>query len=641
MKLSKKRQAYSILLISYIVISLLSSLNHSIPYFKFKQRVVKKLNVSNSNKIFDGMYINYASTFGGESSSQFNYSHIADDKFHTDWIIDDYGSISHMYWDVNTSTRVIENSGGDAWQFGNGNHTPVWIITDVSISTQVLIAVDGEGDHVFEVTSDLIYEIPAIGPVEVWILEDLTISGGIAWYEKSTGILLNGTFLYNGGSNNYKFEFIDTNIRFNFTHDYELGVFLEIPALCEVGVTHQFNITVINYGLKDVFNVNISLYLNGFTINSFTISNLQSNSSEIIIDNWTPYEYGVYNFTAYIPPIQEEPFLDNNYATKIIYLPSTLLFDGMYIEGWVMDNRDFLMPSNVTYTHYSDNIFSVSLDINMGETNDYWHVDSRTRKISASYFYNNNHHTPYWIFINVSLGDNVLICVPHGNDHTFTVLKELMYELPGYGTVEVWELHEISYPNGILWYEKSTGIMLNGTLYSSDGTNYFKFYFRESNAEFSYVQPPNSFELSTDANTPSDSDGMFNLTWTVADGALSYNVYEYSSYITEINDTLITLIENTTDHQLNLDGYSNGTYYFIAVAKNKFGETLSNCIKIEVAMQLEPDPDPEPEPEPEPQPEPQPGSLLVPGYNVIFLIIYILSISIIILKKRKKFSLIY
>ena len=97
-------------------------------------------------------------------------------------------------------------------------------------------------------------------------------------------------------------------------------------------------------------------------------------------------------------------------------------------------------------------------------------------------------------------------------------------------------------------------------------------------------QGPEPFNLTTDADTPSDGDGEFNLLWTVAVGALTYTVYQHSSPITVINHTLTTLIEDITDLQFNLNGYADGTYYFIVVAKNDEGNTLSNCIKVIVEI---------------------------------------------------------
>ncbi|MFX1374956.1 MAG: hypothetical protein ACFFA0_04020 [Promethearchaeota archaeon] len=94
---------------------------------------------------------------------------------------------------------------------------------------------------------------------------------------------------------------------------------------------------------------------------------------------------------------------------------------------------------------------------------------------------------------------------------------------------------------------------------------------------------PEIFTLSSNADTP-DTDGSFMLTWTSSDRATNYSVYRYFDYITEINGSLTLLAEEITDLSLPLSEYSDGTYYFIVVAYNTYGETLSNCIIVVVGL---------------------------------------------------------
>jgi len=156
----------------------------------------------------------------------------------------------------------------------------------------------------------------------------------------------------------------------------------------------------------------------------------------------------------------------------------------------------------------------------------------------------------------------------------------LIYNLPGYGPVEVWVLEDLTVPGGIAWYEQSTGILLNGTFINSYGENY-TFDFIHTNAEFTYTGPPGDFILSSNAETP-DDNGAFDLMWESAERAQSYSVYEYSSYITEINGSLTLLGDGLTNLSLALSGYTDGTYYFIAVAHNLYGDTRSNCFDVVV-----------------------------------------------------------
>lgn len=133
--------------------------------------------------------------------------------------------------------------------------------------------------------------------------------------------------------------------------------------------------------------------------------------------------------------------------------------------------------------------------------------------------------------------------------------------------------------------------------------------------------PPEDFVLSSNAGDP-DADGIFTLTWTSSSRANNYSVYLYSSYITEINGSLTILIDETGDLTLPLTGYTNGTYYFIVVAHNDYGDTLSNCIYITVAI-----------------PPPEPTITEIPGYELIYVIMVVSIIStIIIVKNRKKIN---
>jgi len=113
---------------------------------------------------------------------------------------------------------------------------------------------------------------------------------------------------------------------------------------------------------------------------------------------------------------------------------------------------------------------------------------------------------------------------------------------------------------------------------------------------YSYeYNPPGNFLISSDAGSP-DEDGNFNLEWTSSDGANNYSAYQYSSYITEINGSLTLLLEEVATLSLPISGYSNGTYYFVAVAFNDFGNEISNCINVTVAIPQPPDPPDPPDP---------------------------------------------
>jgi len=128
--------------------------------------------------------------------------------------------------------------------------------------------------------------------------------------------------------------------------------------------------------------------------------------------------------------------------------------------------------------------------------------------------------------------------------------------------------------------------------------------------------PPGSFILSTDADFP-DNDGFFNLTWTYPDGADNYSLYMDDQQITLIDSSLTLLLDQTATSPFPVTGLSNGEYYFVVVAHNKYGDTMSNNVHVTVNIPGE-------------QTEPE-----IFGYNIL-LISFIAVFSVVILSRKRK-----
>ncbi len=128
---------------------------------------------------------------------------------------------------------------------------------------------------------------------------------------------------------------------------------------------------------------------------------------------------------------------------------------------------------------------------------------------------------------------------------------------------------------------------------------------------------PGPFTLTSDAGSP-DPDGNFTLTWTPSNFADNYSLYVYSSLITEINGSLTLLLDEVTDLSYEAFDYSDGTYFFVVVAKNTAGTTLSN--NIEVVVEIE-------------KPEPAPW---IPGFELWTMFFTISSVGLILLLRKKK-----
>ncbi len=232
--------------------------------------------------LFESMYINHTFTnsTGGSGPSSFVYSFNSGHSFNATWTY--WGET----WDVDVRNRIIENT--TSW-FGNNNHTPAWIFTNISLGDSVLIAVNSEGDHTFNVSDEFEYQLSGFGPIEVLVLEDLTTPGGIAWYEKSTGILLNGTFYYNGTSQNYTYDFVNTNVEFSYIPNYPPELTPGFIAPLIYNQTSLLNFTV-NYTDK---NNDVPEYVNVLINGTSYPMEKQNSSDEYYIDGCL-YRYLIY-----------------------------------------------------------------------------------------------------------------------------------------------------------------------------------------------------------------------------------------------------------------------------------------------------------------------------------------------------------
>jgi archaellum component FlaF (FlaF/FlaG flagellin family) len=113
-------------------------------------------------------------------------------------------------------------------------------------------------------------------------------------------------------------------------YEHELTVSLDAPEFLEPGDSSLLNATVRNRGLSNETNVELQLLINGTIVNSTIISELLIGESCKLSHLWTPMVEGIYNVTAYAPPVTGEEFMANNVATKMVmvrYPPKLLVVD--------------------------------------------------------------------------------------------------------------------------------------------------------------------------------------------------------------------------------------------------------------------------------------------------------------------------
>jgi len=152
--------------------------------------------------------------------------------------------------------------------------------------------------------------------------------------------------------------------------------------------------------------------------------------------------------------------------------------NGMYVNHTHSDHSMMVgHPTTVTFSKTSDEFFHVEWWWGGSyQMTGSWDVNINTRIISnmQNFGPTDGSHTPFWIYTDVSLNDQIIIYNHYqGGDTVFNITGEAMY-----GSMEVWELRDAF--GSVVWYEKSKGFLLNGT--QRYLTDWQKFEFEGTNA---------------------------------------------------------------------------------------------------------------------------------------------------------------
>ncbi|MFW9970500.1 MAG: hypothetical protein ACFFDF_09890 [Candidatus Odinarchaeota archaeon] len=78
------------------------------------------------------------------------------------------------------------------------------------------------------------------------------------------------------------------------------------------------------------------------------------------------------------------------------------------------------------------------------------------------------------------------------------------------------------------------------------------------------------------------SDGSINLVWTNSTGADNYSVYTSNNFIDTLQNKGILVSEGILKNYFQIDNLTNGDYFFIVIAKNEVGQSISSCIRVKV-----------------------------------------------------------
>ncbi|MFX0132205.1 MAG: SBBP repeat-containing protein [Candidatus Hodarchaeota archaeon] len=106
---------------------------------------------------------------------------------------------------------------------------------------------------------------------------------------------------------------------------------------------------------------------------------------------------------------------------------------------------------------------------------------------------------------------------------------------------------------------------------------------------------PDNFSLTSTATNP-DTDGKFDLVWIRSEFTHNYTIYYSSSFIDKIDDDNVKILLDQYEpefvwpsYKYNAEGWESGTYYFMVVAVNQYGNFSSNCINVVIKIPLIPE----------------------------------------------------
>jgi C1A family cysteine protease len=396
---------------------------------------------------------------------------------------------------------------------------------------------------------------------------------------------------------------------------HNLRVSLEVPESPELFNTYSVNATVTNIGTSSESDVYLYLYLDGVSVYSAYYPSFPIFSSQGFSYMWTPTYYGDYNFTAYAIPVPGEEFIYDNIATEIVRLHEIILFDGMFLSySFEIFGESFTWES--LYSYLSEDIFHNRYSMYYGGSlydMGYWDVDTQTRLMINSYggfSFGSGVHTPMWIFTEFSIGDLIPIAIDDEGDHIFNITGDSLYDLPGFDTVEVWELEDLTLPGGIACYEKSTGILLNGTFLYYGGLYNYTINIIDNNIF------PTITVISPDSSSSWETGSSHYIYWT-STGAISDvkielykdGVFELEIEASTANNgdyywTIPSELDDSTQYQIKISDASNPSIY-----------DFSDYFEIK---------------------SPVSGKEVIPGYTLYLLIGIICVVSVLLIKNRNK-----
>jgi len=248
---------------------------------------------------------------------------------------DRYGYNFTGWMIINTMTRFVESG---IWI---GMWYPGWIETDINLGSPVNLL-----SGIAFVNGSKI--VPAgVYPIDCWELPFGTNASQYTfWYDKVSGLWIGMD--YAGYPSRTELRLTDTNIPIGTSFEHELAATVEAPVLLQPNDTSLINATAYNIGLSAETNVKLSVLIDSIEVESTIVPTLPSGTSHTISYIWKPTTEATYEITAYVEPVAEEAYLENNAVTKSVRV--------RLVKGYVLFDQTHWTDSILMYSMLVENI---------------------------------------------------------------------------------------------------------------------------------------------------------------------------------------------------------------------------------------------------------------------------------------------
>ena len=247
--------------------------------------------------------------------------------------------------------------------------------------------------------------------------------------------------------------------------EHELAVLLKTPQYLQPEETPLLNATVCNRGLSNETNVKIQLIINGTLVANQTLVELPNGTCYTLTHSWTPTEEGIYNITAYAPPVSGENFTLNNVVTRMVSVHYPLINPepGQY-ANYVMnyyDSSGHLIGQqgclNLTYEYYIEpyKIYIIAWEKDpSGYIYTDWMIVNTMNRFVESGFWAGLWY-PGWIETDINIGSTINLLNSTATVNGTRVL------VVGSRAIDCWEIpySMYGYPYTFL-YDKASGLWI-------------------------------------------------------------------------------------------------------------------------------------------------------------------------------------